>query len=119
MQDTTGETQFQMSADNVQTEEEREKLGRYWSGLAMVLGYNELAKTVNDAGQKSFFRFMRDGLSKKWAEEDGGMEGFITYDDEKIVTITAQQPPHIVFYERDIEMMRDAVYEYDKKKRTV
>jgi len=106
--------EFEISTE--QTEEERDKLGKYWTTLAIILGYNELAKTVDHAGQKSFFRFMRDNLSLDF-EKIGGTKDFIKYDDEKIVQITATQPPHIIFYERDIEMMRDAVYEYDKKKR--
>lgn len=94
-----------------------EDFGKYWSRVAMILGFNELSKTVNTVGEKSFFRYMRDNIQADW-EKEGGQKNFITYDDDIVVEIVAPHPPHIRFYERDIEMMRDAVYKYDTEKRS-
>ncbi len=80
---------------------------------AMMIGYNEMAKRAKSLGERLFSRLVRD----KIAEELGklGCPVEMKNDSETVVTLRSR-PPHIFLYAKDIELMRQAVAEFDAKK---
>jgi hypothetical protein len=94
------------------------KMHESWVTLAVTLGYNELAKLGKTLGDKVYFRLLRDQALARYVEL-GGNDNVFTKDTDAVATIISPQPmPTIIFRERDIELMRDAVYEHDKRMRS-
>lgn len=81
--------------------------------IAMVYGYNDLARQHDRLGDKVYFRIMRDMASAEM-ERLGGQP--ILQQDGKTILKLGTRPPFIEFTERDIELMRAAVAEYDGRK---
>lgn len=79
-----------------------------WALLALVFGYNELAKTAQSLGEKVFLRLARDA-----AEEDyRALGGELDRTNEEVV-VTINEFPKIAFTAKDIDLMRKAVEEHD------
>ncbi len=97
-----------------------DKATLYWFALATTLGYNELAKLATSLGDKAYFRLLRDETNRRFVEEAGGNKDVFAIEDEVItIQVPYSSMPNIVFRARDVELMRDYVYEHDKKQRTL
>ncbi len=99
------------------TKREREKkqrlIAKQWHYLALVVGYNELAKhKENTLGELTYLRMGRDHAEAEYTRLGGA--GSIDRSAKPIAILT-DRPLHIVFTEKDIELMRAAVAEYDAK----
>lgn len=88
-----------------------EKNAELWHLLAVVYGYNELAKLATNLAEKVYFRLSRD-----YAEEEAAKLGTTINrgDQGNVVLELRTKPPFIIFHELDIEMMRAAVAAFDK-----
>lgn len=96
-------------------DDENMRLAKYWSALALSLGYNELAKLGQRLGDKVYFRLLRDQSLKNFVGA-GGHDTVFAKESEPVVTITVDRAmPHILFRERDIELMRECVAQHDAK----
>lgn len=97
-----------------------EELVGLWGFIAMALGYNELAtRQAKTLGQKVYFRMARDSALLE-VERRGGSVPMADPPGEEVLRLEdVGGPPHVVFRERDIELMREAVAAYDAKKGTV
>lgn len=82
-----------------------------WAFLAMMLGFNELAKTQDTLGRKLFCR-----LGCQQAEKSLRALGADISVERKPAVVTLPRPPHVEFTEDDIELMRAAVAEHDRRK---
>lgn len=92
-----------------------EKNARVWTELALCIGFNELAKLGKTLGDKVFARLARDTAVENLIAlgGNGGKSPFAD-DGTPICTIEMGAPmPWVKFHERDIELMRRAVAEYD------
>jgi len=83
-----------------------------WHNVALVHGYNELAKTSKTLGEKVYFRLARD-QAEEWAAQAGVKIN--RGDQGNVVLELTAKPPFIVFHERDIELMREAVAAFDER----
>jgi hypothetical protein len=83
---------------------------RKWDALARCHGYNELAKKATTLGEKTFCRLARDHAEQEYAKLGGRIE---INEDQTPVVILDEHIPHVRFYPRDIEMMREALRAYD------
>ena len=70
-----------------------------WHKLALVFGYNQLAKTSETLGEKVYCRMLRD-LAEKDYIELGGV-GSIDRTKEPPVLVIDYQKPYIIFTEKD------------------
>lgn len=94
-------------------EEKKHKLhASQWHFIALCFGYNELAKKAKLLGQKVYFRFARDHAQDELVK----LGGSIDITREPTILTIKECMPHINFSEKDIEMMRETVKEYDAKK---
>ncbi|MFI5298242.1 MAG: hypothetical protein ACHREM_09105 [Polyangiales bacterium] len=84
-----------------------------WDALASVLGYNELAKQVETLGEKAFCRTARDHAEAEYIRLGGEV---VMSPVGQLVVQLRERPPHIIFREPDIELMRAAVRAHDEKK---
>lgn len=79
--------------------------------IALVFGYNELAKRAETLGEKAFYALARDDAEKR-ALAAGAIEGI--QRNPPLLTITSKYgPPHVVFTKTDIELMRKCVADFD------
>ena len=92
--------------------EEDIKGHKLFQTIALLFGYNELAKQTDVLGEKVYFRLIRQQYEEMLKED--GQEVEIIHD-QTILTLN-QKPPYVRFSEKDIELMREAVREYDAKK---
>lgn len=76
--------------------------------LALVFGYNELAKTAPSLGEKVYCRLARDAAEAEYRRRGGEL---IRTDEEVVVTI--RESPRVTFSVKDIDLMRKAVEEHD------
>lgn len=83
-----------------------------WTAFAMVLGFDELAKSAKTLGEKTFFRMARDAAERGYTRR-GGSINRIEQDGEATILVLQDRMPHIIFHARDIELMRTAVAAYD------
>ena len=85
-----------------------------WHHLALVYGYNELAKLAETLGEKVFLRIARDHAEAECVR----LGANITRPDGlgPILVTLSETAPYVVFHERDIELMRAAVQTYDAAK---
>lgn len=81
------------------------------AAMAMVLGYNELARHGASLGAKVYYRLMREGWMKEFVRL-GGNEDMIG-EPAKVVLALPIGEPIVRFSESDIELMREAVAAYD------
>ncbi len=98
--------------------EEDLRMAKYWSALATMLGYNELTKLGRTLGEKAYFRLFREDWKKIFIELGGNDDVFAKEDAAVSISVPYGNMPHIVFVERDVELMRDYVYKYDKERST-
>lgn len=83
---------------------------RQYQAIALVYGFNEMAKSAADLGEKSFYREMRAAAEAE--ARDAGVTLDVHNDWPTLVTLHSQ--PHIKFDERDIELMRKSVARHDE-----
>lgn len=93
------------------TDEERARLQR-WDSLALVWGYNEMAKEAGSLGEKVFCRMARDAAAEQLRAL--GVEVKLTPGSPTVMTL-GERPPFITFQAADIEAMRAVVAEFDAK----
>ena len=97
--------------DAVVDEAERTKRWSQHIYVALVFGYNELAMRAETLGEKAFYRMARER-----ANEDAERPGVgVNIGDAVTVLTLPGGPPHIVFRDVDIELMRRTVAEHDTK----
>lgn len=82
--------------------------------IALVIGYNELAKQGQTLGEKLYYRLFRDHSEEAFIKMGG--HKILTRDDGICEIDVPGHTPHIVFTASDIELMRAAVAEHDAKK---
>lgn len=88
--------------------------GIRWSVVALVIGWNELAKQQQTIGQKAVCRCMRK-LAQDLALEANIMD-VPMFGNPIVFTIPIGAAlPELEFRESDIELMRRAVAEHDSK----
>lgn len=95
---------------------EEDKKGQLiWARIAQMIGFNELAKSHERLGDKVYFRLCRDILHDVHVAE--GNNPLFAPKDEPLVTIEVpgEMRRTIEFGPSDIEAMRVAVAEYDRK----
>ncbi len=85
-----------------------------WHTIALMFGYNELAKLATTLGEKVYCRLMRDRAEAEYKQLGGTDE--IDRSGDKIVLVLSHVMPHVVFTEKDIEMMRAAVRAHDDER---
>lgn len=113
----TADIEPDLPEEKTLSDEEADKLQLYWMHLALCLGYNELAKMGKQLGDKVYFRLLRQQAQERFIEV-GGHGNVFAEESEAIVTIEVSHGfPRILFRERDIEMMRDAVHAHDVARR--
>jgi len=78
--------------------------------LALVLGYNELAKGAKVLGQKVYMRMARNAAHARFVE----LGGKLTMDESEKVILEVPGAAYVRFYPRDIEMMRECVRMFDR-----
>lgn len=83
-----------------------------WMHVALVHGYNEMAKSAESLGTKIYFRICRDKATENALALGVTMK--ITHK-EHILEIE-KGPVHIRFTLDDIDLMRKCVAEYDAEK---
>lgn len=84
-----------------------------WHRMAVIIGYNELAKNVTRLGEKIYCRMARDHAEQEYEKEYG--EPGLSREGEVIVC-TFDCVPAISLTDKDIELMRGAVAAYDEAK---
>ena len=82
--------------------------------LAIVLGYNELAKLGTTLGEKVYYRLARDQGMQAFVAAGGNADVFAKEDGIATIELPGG-PPHVVFVKRDIELMRVCVAEHDAR----
>jgi hypothetical protein len=80
--------------------------------VALLLGYNELAKQTDILGEKAYFRLIR-GQYEEMLKESGQTIEII---HDKVILTLGQRPLHVNSLEKDIELMRQTVAEFDLMK---
>lgn len=80
--------------------------------VALLLGYNELAKRATVLGEKVYWRMMVNAIEEKLKAEGAK---FDMLRDPPMLVLSSHQPV-IIFTEKDIEMMRETVRKYDEEK---
>lgn len=100
--------------DPLFTKEEQDNLRghRRWHAAALCYGYNEFVKQAETLGQKVYFRAHRDSAEQNFIKLGGTV--FLVRDP--VILELPDQMPHVNFSEADIELMREAVREFDSKK---
>lgn len=84
--------------------------GDQFGRLAMIIGYNELAKQVATLGEKIFCRLIVGRLHKEYVDNGGELD---MTEREKVIVRLSERAPNILLYPRDIELMRKAIGEHD------
>lgn len=82
-----------------------------WSqhtAIALVFGFNELAKKATTLGEKVYFRAARDAANEV-AREEGVM---VNIAPVNAVLLLPGVPPRVTFSESDMVLMRAAVNEW-------
>ena len=90
---------------------EARKDAEAWHHVAVVRGYNELAKEAKTLGEKVYFRLARDHAEGEAAKAGVKIN---RVDQGNVILEMTTAPPFITFHERDIEFMRAAVAAFDK-----
>jgi hypothetical protein len=85
-----------------------------WRLIAMVFGFNELASRAEKLGEKVFFRMARNDTQEVLGKDH---QVKFTGQNPVILELPDGGPPSLTFVESDIELMREAVRQYDERKR--
>jgi hypothetical protein len=80
--------------------------------LALILGYNELAKNVERLGEKVYCRLLVGRLHEEYIANGGVLE---IKEGEQVLVTLRENPPYINLYPRDIDLMRKAIAEHEAK----
>ena len=100
-------------SDKITKKQQRDVQRTSW--LATILGYNELAKTAPTLGEKIYYRLALGRARDRYIKLGGKLE--MTKDEgDFVLVLDSETRPHINFKATDIELMRQAVAEYDAKK---
>ena len=83
-----------------------------WTLSALMLGFNELARQADTLGQRALARMFRDDAQRRLVE--GGHARVNMTRPREILVLREQ--PHLAFDERDVELMRACVAQWDMKK---
>ena len=85
--------------------------------LALLHGYNELAKLSSTLGERVYYRLFCQQIEKELAAK---YDVKITHTEERGPTLLTlgHKPPYITFSARDIEAMRQTVAAYDAEQAT-
>lgn len=94
-------------------DDENTRLCKYWTALALCMGYNELAKLGQSLGDKVYFRLLRDQSLKNFVDAGGHDTVFVKEGEPVMEIVVDRAMPHILFRERDIELMRECVAKHD------
>lgn len=79
-----------------------------------MVGCNELVKTGQTLGDKVFFRMVRDEVEASLMKAGHGP--IVDRSNVGQPVLTIRHNPTVTFHERDIELMRQAVAEFDASK---
>ncbi len=90
------------------------KRARTHSLVALVFGYNELAKLAKPLGEKVYYRLARQNALEKLRASGGG-DVNVTEDPIALSLTLNDGPLSVNFYEKDIEAMRAAVAAFDAR----
>ncbi len=82
-----------------------------WHSLALIHGFNELAKSSETLGEKVFCRMARDEAEKTYIKLGGEIK---KTEDEVVLILEPKRMPHLKFTVKDIELMRVVVHEHDR-----
>jgi len=93
--------------------EEPNQNEKRWHTLALIYGYNELAKVALTLGEKIYCSLIRGAYEGEYKKLGGKIE--MQETEPSVITITHHMP-HINLYARDIELMRKAVADFDAMK---
>jgi hypothetical protein len=82
-----------------------------WDLLALIFGYNELAKSSQTLGEKVYMRLARDAAEKQYRELGGELD---RKAEDEVIVVLREAMPRVVFMKQDINLMREAIREYDE-----
>jgi hypothetical protein len=82
-----------------------------WQLIALVYGFNTLAKEAKTLAEKVYFRMARDHAEDELKTKGVGV---LANDSSRVLELPESGPPYIRFGERDIELMRETVRKYDE-----
>ena len=94
-----------MSDKSEALDSEDERRAFKWSWIAMVHGYNELAKAAKTLGERVFLRLARDHALEECRRLGVSFDLQKPGDGEEVLVVR-EAMPRIAFEERDVEMMR-------------
>lgn len=94
------------------TKPKRGKNLKRWELLALLHGYNELARLSKVLGEKVFFRLHCQTIEKLLAKDYGVVIPH-TETPGSTILVLGHRAPFVIFHERDIELMRAAVKKHD------
>jgi hypothetical protein len=95
--------------DGKPADSEADQNAKRWDCLALLMGYNELAKDATTLGAKMYLRMGRDVAHKRYEELGGQID--ITVTPPLVIVDT--RPPWVALTQRDVDLMREAVADYD------
>jgi hypothetical protein len=78
--------------------------------LALVLGYNDLAKQATVLGDRVWYRLARENAVKQLCEAGGDID--IKYDN--VILTLYEYPVRLAFTAADIELMRKCIADFDE-----
>lgn len=91
------------------------KAARAWDAIARMHGYNEMSKLAKTLGERTYCRMCCDAACEE--ARSLGAEITRTQVGGQVVFEIHEASPSIAFRESDIEMMREAIRDFDAKKR--
>jgi hypothetical protein len=83
-----------------------------WHCLALIHGYNELAKASTVLGEKVWLRLARNQAEEMYLKLGGELK---KTEDDVVLLIEPKRLPCIKFTVKDIELMRETVRQHDAK----
>ena len=86
-----------------------------WTELAMVVGFNELARASETLGERVMLRLFRDRA--KQLLQARGIEFKETGDNRVLLTIPLACNLSMEFRESDVELMRQAIVKLDAEQK--
>lgn len=93
------------------TKEDRERRDAHLqrTAAAQAIGFNELAKMGESLGEKVYYRMARDAAEATFLE----LGGHKIFTKGQTILKLSHARPFVKFEERDIELMRRCVAEFD------
>ncbi len=111
--------------DAWERKDEREADAARWASLALLVGYNELARNAKTLGERVYFRLCRGEAEEDYVARGGRIEILRQADDEVVLEIptgeevieatVTEAMPRVAFQARDVELMRACVAEHDRR----